>query len=82
MASPATWPTTSAPTWTYQTVSGETIVRFGAKSTVPKRSQPRPNGIGDEREDELTLDDEQREVVGDHVRERDRNERENEFGHE
>ena len=25
-------------------VSGETIARFGAKSIVPSRSQPRPNG--------------------------------------
>ena len=81
-ASPATWPTTSARTWTYQTVSGETIARFGAKSTVPNRSQPRPNGSDASVIDELALDEEEREVVRDEVRGGDRHEREDEVGDE
>ena len=43
-ASPATWPMTSAPTWTYQIVCGVRNVKFGWKPCVPKRSQPRPHG--------------------------------------
>src|SRR5262245_30501623 len=43
-ASPATWPSTSAPTWTYQIMWGVRNVKFGWNEAVPKRSQPRPQG--------------------------------------
>src|SRR4051812_5999861 len=43
-ARPATCPTISAATCTYQIVCGVRNVKFGWKSWVPKMSQPRPHG--------------------------------------
>ena len=70
---PATCPATSAPTWTYHVVFGETTARDGARSAVSNRSQPLPR-VGEEQDRELPLGHEEREVVGDQVHERDQHE--------
>ena len=61
---------------------GDTMARFGAKSTRPEEIPALPERIGDERDDELTLDHEEREVVRDEVRSGDRDERQDEVGDE
>ena len=81
-ARPATCPATSAPTWTYHVVFGEHDRQVRHDMRRPEQVPPATEGIGEERDRELPLEHEQREVVGEHVDERDRHERMEEVARE
>src|SRR6187397_772584 len=73
-ASAITCPQTSAATWTYQIVFGESVCACAAQSADPKRSHPRPSGSLASRTAHCPPVVREREVVGDRMREGDGNE--------
>ncbi len=82
MASPATWPITSASDLDVpdRLVGDDREVR--CEIDRPEEIPPTSERVRDQRDDELALDHREREVVRDHVCRGDRDERENEVGDE
>ena len=72
---PATWPTTSAPTWMYQMPVAETTRSRSRVRAPPNRSEPLPSGSRGQPPQVLPVVGQQREVVRDDVGGGDRDQR-------